>query len=344
MGAPPPTTDQFVEIELPEGGRLPLLVLDPVGLRFADGVNPVLAPTEHAVRHAAQLLLESVLARNSGRRSRILAGAGFGPLDAPLVAEFERVAATTPDLRFTLGSTLTGLTDAATDADGIIAVELPERAGPDLTARVEVLDDAAAELFDAVAMLPGDDPRLSDWNNRLEGLMSTGYTDEQARASVAEMLDEAGAVTGSVVAPEPFTFTLTGKTGEIELIIGNTSPDVLKVMIELSSTKLLFPDGPTTVELQPDDETRIFVPVEARANGTSAVTVAVRSPTGTDLVEPVRLTSRVTTFTGLGQVLTGGLILVLMTWWFTHWRVRRRAELAAGADRHPAGTGPVTSG
>ena len=36
------------------------------------------------------------------------------------------------------------------------------------------------------------------------------------------------------------------------------------------------------------------------------------------------LTARVSALTGLGQVLTGGFILVLLTWWFTHWRSRRR--------------------
>jgi hypothetical protein len=36
-------------------------------------------------------------------------------------------------------------------------------------------------------------------------------------------------------------------------------------------------------------------------------------------------------------VLTGGFVLVLLTWWFTHWRNRRRAELAGdGRQRHPS--------
>ena len=344
VGEPPPMTDRFVEIELPQGGRLPLLVLDSLGLRLAEGSRPSLPPTEFAVRTAAQLLLESVLIVDRGRRSRVLAGERFGPLDGHLVADLERIAATTPDLRFTIGSALTGLTGVAVDEDGVVVVALPDVAGPDLTDRVDSLEQARVELFDAVAMLPDDDPRLSDWSARIESLLSTGYSDEEVVDIIDVLLAEATDVTTSVVAPEPFTFTLTGRTGEIELILGNTSPDPLTVVVDLSSTKLLFPEGETTVELLPDDETKVLVPVEARANGTSAVTVAVRSPTGTDLVEPVRLTSRVTTLTGLGQVLTGGLIVVLLTWWFTHWRSGRRAELAAGAQRHPSGTGAVASG
>jgi hypothetical protein len=112
-------------------------------------------------------------------------------------------------------------------------------------------------------------------------------------------------------------------------------------VVDLASPKLVFPDGDPTVTLTPNDETRVVVPVEARANGTSSVTVELQSPGGEPLADRVRLTSRVTTFTGLGQVLTGGLVLALLTWWFTHWRARRRAELEAGAERHPAGTGSI---
>jgi class 3 adenylate cyclase len=63
----------------------------------------------------------------------------------------------------------------------------------------------------------------------------------------------------------------------------------------------------------------------------------VATPAGEALGEPVTLTARVTALTGLGQVLTGGLVLVLLTWWFTHWRNRRRSELASdGRERHPS--------
>ena len=84
--------------------------------------------------------------------------------------------------------------------------------------------------------------------------------------------------------------------------------------------------------LRPLDETSLFVPVEAESNGTSPINLVVSTPAGQPLEDPVTLTARVSALTGLGQVLTGGLVLVLLTWWFTHWRSRRRAELA---DRRP---------
>ena len=89
--------------------------------------------------------------------------------------------------------------------------------------------------------------------------------------------------------------------------------------------------------LRPLDETSVIVPVEAKANGTSSINLVVSTPAGDALGEPVTLTARVTALTGLGQVLTGGFVLVLLTWWFTHWRNRRRAELVDdGRSRHPS--------
>ena len=105
----------------------------------------------------------------------------------------------------------------------------------------------------------------------------------------------------------------------------------------LDSTKVNFPEGAQLVTLRPRDETSVIVPVEAESNGTSSINLVVSTPSGEPLDEPVTLTARVTALTGLGQVLTGGLVLVLLTWWFTHWRSRRRSELVDdGRDRHPS--------
>jgi hypothetical protein len=137
--------------------------------------------------------------------------------------------------------------------------------------------------------------------------------------------------------PEPFTFTLTGRSGTIEIRLTNTIDETLQVVLALDSAKLDFPEGEQQVVLRPEGETTVIVPVEARANGTSAVDVVVTTPVGQPLDDPIVLTSRVTALTGLGQVLTGGLALVLLTWWLAHWRAKRRADLADnGRARHPS--------
>jgi hypothetical protein len=187
-------------------------------------------------------------------------------------------------------------------------------------------------------MLPEDDPRITQWQTELDTLISTGYSDAEVEAVTADLLGEADAIRDAVVLPEPFTFTLTGRSGTIEVRIGNTSPGPLTVDLRLESPKVLFPEGDQTVMLRPGEQNSVVVPVEARSNGTSPITLTVSTPAGEQLAEPVTLTSRVTGFTGLGQVLTGGFILVLLTWWFAHWRAKRRAEsIDDGRERHPAG-------
>ena len=199
-------------------------------------------------------------------------------------------------------------------------------------------------MANAASMLPADDPRPGEWTAILETLVPTGYPTAHVEEIVEAMRAEADALTGSIVPPEPFTFTLTGKSGDIDMRIGNTGDEPLDVKLRLSSPKLTFPDGDQIVRLRPNAETSVIVPVRARANGTSLVTVELLTPIDQPLAEPVLVTSRVNALTGLGQVLMGGLIVVLLTWWFSHWRTRRRATAAASTAEHTeAPDGPFES-
>ncbi len=352
VGGPVPATDQFVQIALPDGGRLPLLVVDDVGAALTPGALPEgTTPTELAVATVAGVLLDSAddgratdpaaqqTVAPSTARSRIVAAPRFGPLDPGLVEAVAAMADTTPDVRFAAASTLTGVTGVQQVDGRPLVVDLPPRAGPSLDARVARLEGAGLAMVSAGSMLPEDDPRRAEWANEIDSLISTAYSDDEVADQVDELLTEADRLKGAVVPPEPFTFTLTGRTGEIELPIGNELDEPLRVVLHLESPKLVFPDGDTEVLLDPETETRVVVPVRARANGTSSVGVHLRTPLGEDLTDTVRLTSRVNALTGIGQVLTGGLVVVLLTWWFTHWRSRRRQLAAASAQRHPSHSG-----
>ena len=353
-----PPTDRFVEAVLPDGGTLPFLVVDPLAQQLtraaADRILNGSTSTEWGVATVAQMLVEQVVddavassrlgrAPAPPRRSRILTTPDLDSPDARLLNALTRLAATTPAIRFTPASALTGVTDVVLDDGEPVTIRLPQVAGPSLDARIELLDRTELHLASAASMLPDDDPRPEEWSSQLDTLISTGYSDAAVESATSTLVAEADALEQAVELPEPFTFTLTGRNGTIEVRIGNTIDEPLDVVVALDSTKITFPEGTQRVTLRPLDETSVIVPVEAEANGTSSINLVVSTPAGQTLGEPVTLTARVTALTGLGQVLTGGFVLVLLTWWFTHWRNRRRAELVDdGRERHPS-TGKVES-
>lgn len=341
IGTPIPETDQFVEAELPDGGRLKLLLVGPLAdqllPREADSILADATATEWAVATLASLLIERDTddQRLSAERSVVLSTPDLLPPDLRLLAGLQDLVATTPSFRFTPASALIGVTDTQRRNGTPVTVELPEVAGPSLVERVALIDATGLTMASAASMLPADDPRAAEWSATLDSLISTGYSDAAVEVAAAELVAEADALKGSVVLPDPFTFTLTGRTGPIEIRVGNTSDDVLTVLLELDSNKVAFPDGDRTISLRSRDETSVVVPVKARSNGTSSIELTVSTPAGEPLGEPVILTSRVTGFSGLGQVLMGGFILVLLTWWFTNWRSRRRTEVVdQGRERH----------
>src|SRR5690606_22902972 len=141
--------------------------------------------------------------------------------------------------------------------------------------------------------------------------------------------------------PEPFRFTVGGRDTEIQLRIGNTGPTPLSIRVRLEAERLSFPEGEIDVVLQPEDVTQVPVPVTARANGEFGVLVHLLTPAGNALGEPVELTARVNPLAGIGRVVTVGAVLVLLSWWYSWFRRRRQAELAAAIDgavsRHPTG-------
>ncbi len=347
-----PTTDQFVQARLPDGGTLPFLVVDPIADQLTSDAAERILATSTSIEWSVQTLAEMLVgqaaedasttastgvARALPRRSRILTTPDLTSPDPRLLGALDQLAATTPSIRFTAASALTGVTDVLTDDGEPVTIELPAVAGPSLEARVALLDSTAVQLASAASMLPDGDPRIAQWATRLDELISTGYTDAAAEAAAQELLAQANGLKAAVQLPEPFTFTLTGRSGTIEVRISNTIDEPLKVVVALDSTKVNFPGGDQEVTLRPLDETSVIVPVEAESNGTSSITLTASTPAGEVLAEPVTLTARVTALTGLGQVLTGGLVLVLLTWWFTNWRGRRRAALADnGRERHPS--------
>ena len=341
--APVPSVDRFIQLPLPGGGEMPTLLLDEnLGSALtADATGAILAAmtsTEWSVETIATLRLEQVAAPSDERlddRSHLIAVPGLGPFDPQLIVELERLSTTTEAIRFSSARDLTSHTATVDTGD---EPQLPEVAGPSLEARLQRLNDVSDQLAPVASMLPVGDPRPGAWAQRLDSFVSTAFDEESVDAELDELVAEAQAIRAGVIAPEPFTFTLTGREGSIDIRVGNELDEPVDVVVRLTSPRLDFPDGDVTVTLEPNDVTVVPVPVAARSNGTSPVMVEILTPSLDPLTDSVTLTSRSTAFTGLGLVLTAGFLLILATWWFSHWRARRRSTSTDTPAPEPVGT------
>lgn len=335
-----PAIDRFIELPLPDGSVIPVLVLDEeIGADLTaartEEIVAAMTPVEWAVGTIADLRLGQYAAPADERdaaRSHLIATPDLGPFDPRLASELERFSSTTDAIGFTLASNLMSNTGTVTtDSDP----RLPDVAGPSLEGRLQRIGEVSDQLGPVASMLPAGDGRPIRWVQLLDSFVSTAFDDDTVDAELDDLIDEVRAIRDGVVAPDPFTFTLTGREGEINVRVGNELEEPVDVVVRVTSPRLEFPDGDVEVTLAPEDVTVVKVPVVARSNGTSPVTVEILTPSLDPLTEPVTLTSRFTALTGLGQVLTAGLLLILLTWWFSHWRARRRKVASGSASPEP---------
>jgi uncharacterized membrane protein len=253
------------------------------------------------------------------------------------VATFTALAAAVPDVELVPLSALPGASDTMRIRREPVTVTLPSEAGPDLTERADRIELTRLSAESAGSMMV-DETQAQEWRAELDTLLSTGLDDAAVDAALERISSEAEAVRASVAVPPPFPFTLTGRESVLRLNIRNDADEPRRVVVRARSPKLTFPEGDLEVELNAAGNTEIELPVVARSNGTSSVEVELLTPAFEQTVDgPVVLTARVNALTGLGQVITGGAVLVLLSWWFGHFRRRRRARLnGAGNGRPPA--------
>ncbi len=327
-----------VDTDIDDSFVLPALVVTP-SAPLLDSAN-LQATGVTANDAAVRLLADAVTIRRElgpdGRRSIVLATPDVGVPDGDVVATFSALATELPDVELVPLSALPGATDTMMVDGEPVTVTLPAEAGPDLSERARRIDLTRLSAESAASMMV-DDIQAQAWRAELDTLLSTGLDDATVDAALDRISSEAEAVRASVAVPPPFPFTLTGRESVLRLNIRNDADEPRRVVVRARSPKLTFPDGDLEVELNPSGNTEVELRVVARSNGTSSVEVELLTPALEQTVDgPVVLTARVNALTGLGQVITGGAVLVLLSWWFGHFRRRRRARLNGAAN----GNGP----
>jgi hypothetical protein len=319
-------TSMLAEGLLPDGTTLPVAIVDPVAELLDPERDSARTPAEDAVRLMAELVAMRIQL-GPGARNVVLATPTLGIPDGDVLAHVEEFASQDPAMGFRPLSAVPGATDVMHVGDRPLRLTFPDTAGSDLADRVTVVDEMRLYAASTASMLPATDPRRSRWTAELDTLVSTGITDEEAVDVLEALRVELDGIGATIDTPDPFTFTLTGRHSQIRLRFGNTGDTPLLVRVRVSSTKLAFPDDDVEVELAPNAITDVEVDVTALSNGTFPVAVEVFTPLGGAVGQPVPLTARVNAISGLGKVLTGGALLVLLTWWLSHFRRRRRMRL-----------------
>lgn len=226
------------------------------------------------------------------------------------------------------------IAERATRTADVAVAALPDLAGADLAARLWSIGTVRPRVDQARSMLVEPDVG-SDWDARLTATLSANASDADAAAALAAVEQEVGAILGALVPPEAVPFTLTGTDTPLYFTVGNTSDTPLRAAVKIRSSKLEMRKLPEERIVPPGGTETFDVPVKVRSNGTFTVVVDVLSPDGNVVASTSNIKATVSRLGGLGQLVSGGLVLVLASWWYSHFR--RRARNAAAAAAHDGG-------
>jgi len=243
---------------------------------------------------------------------------------SPLVVALNRA----PQLQMVpLSQVTTSLNDATN-------LNLPMTDRVDLGGRQEALAALRNEIASTSTMLVVDAPQHFAWRVSLLTTATDTLTTEQFEAYQRGLRAQLRALRNSVKIPEALTFTLGGRESDLRMQLRNEADQQLSVLVTVESAKLQFPDGPQLVTIPARSSIDIVIPVVARANGTFPLDVVLKTPDGSTTVgRRIQMTARVSALAGLGQVVTGAAILILLSWWVSHWRTKRRGD---SVKNHPA--------
>ena len=280
-------------------------------------------------RAAAELIIECDMLTASGRAPRSLrillstmggtipadgsigvamnALAGSGRFAIRDLAVPEQVGTSTPVIAFPAS----------------VATQAAQRGGGIALARSE---------FDAtVSMTAPDDPRRETWNR----MLAIGESSVPGAATyITGVRTQLALARSAVSVNTPRTITLSDRRGTVRIQLRNNSDQPLTVRVRMYSAKLKIDKPSREVTLSPSGMTEVKVDASTRTNGRFPISVRVTTPEGRlEVVPYITITAKMTGFAGLGQVVGISLLLIVLAWWWSHWRRSRLA--ASGASTVP---------
>ena len=241
------------------------------------------------------------------------------------------------------GNTLSIASTALATAGGVRSVDMasPQTSSTDSSsinfsssspntgaARVAGIVAARTELNATASMADATDGRREVWAHLFAiGVSNTVVDGDNYIAGLRELL---ASVRSAVTVTTPDTITLSGRSGAIRIQIRNNSQAPLTVRVRMSSAKLNLQNPVRTVTLAAGGTTEVQVDAGTRSNGRFPLSIRITTPEGgLEVVPFIRVTARMNAIAGFGQYLSLFLLVLVLFWWWTHWR-RARSKRVGG--------------
>ena len=332
------TPDAATKIGTLDNYAKPYRISGDVALRTTD---PVFAKTLSSNQINPVITAYSLAAELLAQRQEVIDGGGVlssnfviltttsgAPINNALLTPLAIAIDRAPQLRLRALSSLPRANSEAT------LVKIPRSNGVDVSIVGKAIDSLVDELASTSMMLPPDAPQYVAWTTSQLVMLDDRLSSEEFASYFKGFRNQLRILRASVNVPESLSFTLGGRESDLRLQLRNDAAVDLTVSVEISSAKLQFPDEERIVTVPANGAIDLVIPVVARASGRFPIEVVLYTPDGlVQAGQRVQLTARVAAIAGLGLVVSGAAALVLLAWWLSHWRTKRR-ELAA--KKHPA--------
>ncbi|MGA0877600.1 MAG: hypothetical protein ACO3SP_00625 [Ilumatobacteraceae bacterium] len=330
-----------IELRLSDDTSVTAALIDGPLSEVLDGREDPALVAQRVLAELKALLLELERDNDSVAGRGVLLSTPDGSLPGPdMLTALFRAVADDPRLTFvSVENLVTTMSVSLVDGRPVV-VDLPRSNDLPAPAGAPQIADLTATVDAFSSMLPDGDYRPRRWRRLLDVLPHHAFTDEQRNAYASIITGETFELAASVSPPMATTFTLGGRSSPLRFSIRNDGDTDLLVRIRLTSAKLRLPDGEKVVLVPARSSTAVDMPVVARSNGRFPVSLQMFTPEGNVPISPVAtLTARVNALAGLGQLVTGIALLLLLSWWVSHFRrqhVERQSRAARASGRHPS--------
>lgn len=335
-----------IDVRLSDDTSVTAALIDrPLSEALGSDGDPALV-AQRVLAELKALLLELERDNDSVAGRGVLISTGNGSLPSPdMLTALYRALADDPRLSLVPAENLV-TTMAVSLVDGRpVVVDLPQSNELPSPTSAQQIADLTATVDAFSSMLPDGDYRPRRWRRLLDVLPSRSFTNEQRDAYASVITGETFQLASSVSPPMATTFTLGGRSSPLRFSIRNDGDTDLSVRVRLTSAKLSLPEGEKVVLVPARSSTAVDMPVVARSNGRFPVSLQMFTPEGNVPISPVAtLTARVNALAGLGQLVTGIALLLLLSWWVSHFRrqhLERQARDARLSGRHPSEKHPT---